>query len=151
METIEDWQIALRAFTDIQLHCTETSDELISFACADRRLSLLPNLLEPVLAELDEDQGRKFYEVTEAEAKELTQRIRRLPALCRKLSDCGMPETVVHGEETSKRTLRQMRDGSWSFSLPVPFATYLRQNRSQLEWWTIDLRISRPIGERRKN
>jgi len=97
-ETIEDWQIALRAFTDIQLNCTEMIDELISFGCADRRLSLLPNLLEPVLAELDDDQGRKFYEVTEAEAKELARRIRRLPALCRKLSDCGIPESVVHGD-----------------------------------------------------
>jgi hypothetical protein len=83
---------------EIQKHCNDKLDELLSFGCKDRRLVQLPALLQPVLRELEQPQMRQFYGVNEGEAEELSRRLRSLPELCDKLADCGISDTLVHGD-----------------------------------------------------
>jgi len=97
-ESREEWHKVLQVITEIQKHCNDNFDELLSFGCKDRRLSLLPALLEPVFQELKQPQMLQFYGVNEEEAEELSRRLRSLPELCGRLADCGIPETLIHGD-----------------------------------------------------
>lgn len=97
-DTSEEWHHVLRTLTSIQLHCKDNIDELFSFACKDRRLAALPELLRPVFDELKNAEMRKLYGINEEESNELARRLQLLPQLCQKLSNCGLPETLIHGD-----------------------------------------------------
>jgi hypothetical protein len=97
-ESKEDWHKVLQTLAEIQQHCDNNLDELLSLGCNDRRLALLPTELQPVLQELTQPQMRQLYGVTEAEAEELARRVRAVGELCDRLADCGIPDTLVHGD-----------------------------------------------------
>ena len=97
-ESREDWELVLRTLIKIQNHCKSNLDDVLKFGVKDCRLAKLPDLIAPVIAELDQPEMRAFYEVTEEEAKVLTERLRSLPELCAKLADCGIPDTLMHGD-----------------------------------------------------
>jgi len=117
-ESKPDWHKVLQAMIEIQSHCTNNFDELLSFGCRDRRLAQLPTLLQPVHDELKQPQMRQLYGVTEEEAEELSRRIRALPELCDRLIDCGIPETLIHGDLWGPNVL--MRD-TFSGKSPMIF------------------------------
>jgi hypothetical protein len=94
----EEWRLVLQTMTQIQKHCTENFAELLSLGCHDRRLMLLPQLLEPILEDIKQPEMRELYGVNEKEAHELSRRLRWLPLLCEKLAHCGIPDTLVHGD-----------------------------------------------------
>jgi hypothetical protein len=93
-----DWESVFRTLSQFQHHCNQNLEELLHFGVKDRPLAKLPELLEPVIAELDRPEMRAFYEVTAQEAETLTGRIRALPGLCADLAECGIPDTLIHGD-----------------------------------------------------
>jgi hypothetical protein len=97
-ESKEDWELVLRTLNRIQNQCTKNLDELLQFGVKDCRLAKLPDLMAPIIAELEQPEMRAFYEVTEEEAKVLTGRLRTLPELCAQLAACGIPDTLMHGD-----------------------------------------------------
>jgi hypothetical protein len=97
-ESKEDWEKIFRAIIEIQQQCTTKLDELLSFGCYDRRLARLPELLLPVLDELKQPDMLKLYDICESEAQELERRLKLLPDLCEKLAQCGIEETLIHGD-----------------------------------------------------
>jgi Phosphotransferase enzyme family len=94
----EEWYKALSALIEIQQHCNDNVAELFSFGVKDRRLSVLPSLLTPVLDDLKDEKIWQLYGVNSEEAKELSRRIKDLSKLCDRLSECGIPETLMHGD-----------------------------------------------------
>jgi hypothetical protein len=97
-ETQADWELVLRNLARIQNHCTQNRNELLKFGVNGRPLAKLPELLEPVSAELKQAEMRAFYEVDEEEAELLAERLRALPELCARLAQCGIPDTLIHGD-----------------------------------------------------
>ncbi len=93
-----DWQTVLHTLAEMQKRCLADKEALLELGCRDRRLELLPSLLEPVVGELQDDEKRKLYGVNQEEAAELTRRIKRLPELCAKLASFGIEETLLHGD-----------------------------------------------------
>jgi hypothetical protein len=93
-----DWELVLRTLSQFQHHCNQNLNELLNFGVKYRPLAKLPELLAPVVSELDRPEMRAFYEVTPQEADTLAGRIRALPSLCAELADCGIPDTLIHGD-----------------------------------------------------
>jgi hypothetical protein len=111
-ESKEDWGKIFRVIIEIQQQCTTKLDELLSFGCHDRRLARLPELLLPVLDELKQPDMLKLYDISESEAQELERRLKQLPDLCEKLAECGIEETLIHGDLwVSNATIRDERTG----------------------------------------
>jgi hypothetical protein len=104
-ETYDDWYKILKAMKEIQTLCTKSLDAFLALDCSDRRLTVLPSLLEPVIEDLKKPGMLEFYGVNDEEAEELTRRIRLLPDLCAQLADFGIEETIVHGDLWGPNTI----------------------------------------------
>lgn len=114
-QTKADWELVLRTLIQIQNHCNANRHELLQFGVKDRPVAQLATLLEPVIAELKQPEMRAFYEVTETEADLLAAQLRALPALCAQLAECGIPDTLMHGDLWAPNVI--MRD---QFSVKAP-------------------------------
>jgi hypothetical protein len=104
-ETYDDWFKILKAMKEIQSLCTKSFDAFLALDCSDRRLTVLPSLLEPVMDDLKKPEMLPFYGVNQEEAKELGRRIRLLPDLCAQLAAFGIEETIVHGDLWGPNTI----------------------------------------------
>jgi Phosphotransferase enzyme family len=117
-ESRADWELVLRTLIRIQNHCKQNHSELLKFGVNDRPLAKLPELLEPVSAELKQAGKRAFYEVDQGEAEVLARRLRALPDLCARLAQCGIPDTLIHGDLWGPNVI--MRD-QFSGKSPIIF------------------------------
>jgi hypothetical protein len=97
-ETREEWCKVLQVLREIQRHCDNRLDALLSLGCKNRRLEQLPTLLQPVFDELKQPDMRKLYGVNEEESVELARRLQLLPELCDKLGQYGITDTLIHGD-----------------------------------------------------
>lgn len=116
--TIEHWKQILKVVTEIQLHCKDNIDQLLSFGCRDRRLSKLSELMIPILEDLADEKMLEIYGIDKNEASELSQRLQRVPSLCEQLASFGLPETLIHGDLWGNNII--VRD-SFSGKSPVIF------------------------------
>ncbi|MBX9568775.1 MAG: phosphotransferase [Candidatus Obscuribacterales bacterium] len=94
----EEWRHILQVVADIQMHCKDNVDELLSFGCKDRRLSKLPDLVLPIFEELKDPGMLEMYGINMEEANELRRRLELFPELCARLNKHGLPETLIHGD-----------------------------------------------------
>lgn len=117
-ESRADWELVLGTLIQIQSHCNRNLPELLEFGVKDRPLAKLPELLEPVIAELKQPAMLAFYEVNDEEAELLARRLRALPELCASLMECGIPETLIHGDLWGPNVI--MRD-AFSEKAPIIF------------------------------
>ena len=90
---VGEWERALALMGEMQRACIGESDWLRSIGCADRRLAALSEQIPALLdapetrAELDEEVHRR-----------LVRRTPELRAACDALAECGVPETLIHGD-----------------------------------------------------
>ncbi len=95
---------ALEVCAEIQQQAVPHVQTLLASGVADWRLMRLPDLLTHVLADVA---------LMQAESLELTERaalraaLPKLAALCTDLTDCGIPETLEHGDFHDNNFMRQ--------------------------------------------
>lgn len=92
------WAEALADFADLQTVWAGRSDQLLEIGLLDRRLATLPDLLAALLEDatglrLGEDGG-----LTRNEHRRLMGSLPRWRAICDRLGDLGLPETLHHDD-----------------------------------------------------
>jgi hypothetical protein len=89
------WDRALRELAQMQIEYRLRVPELLALGCADRRLTVLEQQIEPLLYDppLQELAG-----LDEAEIKRLRTLAPHLKALCKAVAACGIPGTLAHGD-----------------------------------------------------
>ena len=96
--TIHDWEAILAAYADLQVHLAGHVAELLAMGTRDRRLALLPGLYAALLAEpewlfIDQPDG-----LTSAEYERLVEAVPQVAAMCRRLADYAVPESLHHND-----------------------------------------------------
>jgi hypothetical protein len=97
LERISDlarWEAALRLFAGIQIDGAAHVDDLLALGCPDRRMGRLAEQIEPFLAGLPSP----LSDLSAAETETLHSLVPRLEAACAVLAECGVPETLEHGD-----------------------------------------------------
>ena len=89
---------ALRRFARIQMDWIDRKAELLAWGCADRGVETLPGEIDRLWDELQSREKRDLYDVTDADWEALMLLADRLKALAGELADCGIPETLIHGD-----------------------------------------------------
>jgi hypothetical protein len=92
------WEKILQHYAHMQLQLIGQQETLLATGCPDRRLDLLPALLEDALSEtslllLDQEQG-----LPESEYAQLRMGLPLLRASCLELKSYGIPESLHHDD-----------------------------------------------------
>lgn len=90
---LEARQEALRRFAGLQVRTAELVDGLLADGCLDRRLEVLEGQIGPLL-----DDPRAVRRLEAHELAELRRLVPVLQRTCRRLAECGLPATLVHGD-----------------------------------------------------
>lgn len=91
-----------RRFAGLQRRSAELTDELLAAGCLDRRLHALEAQLDPLFAD-----ERALSRLEPDETAELRRRADELRGACRRLAECGLPDTLVHGDLHPGNVARQ--------------------------------------------
>jgi hypothetical protein len=83
----------LARFAGLQRRSAEQAAELLAAGCLDRRLEVLEQQIDPLVAD-PEAVGR----LQPDEVEELRRQAPVLREACRRLADTGLPPTLVHGD-----------------------------------------------------
>ena len=86
---------ALKTCASIQIKCIDYVDQLCGLGINDWRLEKLPFLYQDLV---QKEEMLKADGLTLSEIKILYQSAPKMHALCRKLSEYGIPETLEHGD-----------------------------------------------------
>ena len=92
------WEEILRHYARLQIQLIGQQETLLTIGCPDRRLDLLPTLLEDALNEpslllLGQEQG-----LPEVEYAQLRKSLPQVRDLCRELKRYGIPESLHHDD-----------------------------------------------------
>ena len=95
---VSAWERALRTFAELQISCANQKEELLAIGCPDLRLSAISTQLGPMLNDqaalhIDQPGGLSSEQVAR-----LRTRVPELQAACQRLAECGIPETLEHGD-----------------------------------------------------
>jgi aminoglycoside phosphotransferase (APT) family kinase protein len=91
--TLRQWEDLLGLLGRIQRESVGYVDDLLRAGCADRRLDLLASQIDELFSDQD-----ATGELTETEVETLRAYAPRLKIMCAELADCGIPQTLVHGD-----------------------------------------------------
>jgi len=95
---LERWQATLGRYAGLQIEMAEHSAEILALGVPDRRLAVLPRLY----AQLVESPLANVEGIPEAltpgERARLADMKAVVEALCAELADCGVPESLNHGD-----------------------------------------------------
>jgi hypothetical protein len=83
----------LARFAGLQRRSAEQAAELIAAGCLDRRLEVLEQQIEPLVADPEAVARLRADEV-----EELRRQAPLFREACRRLADTGLPPTLVHGD-----------------------------------------------------
>ena len=83
----------LTRFAGLQRQSAEHAGELVAAGCLDRRLEVLEEQIEPLLADPD-----AVARLSPDEIEELGRHVPVFRDACRRLADAGVPPTLVHGD-----------------------------------------------------
>jgi hypothetical protein len=92
------WEEVLRQYARMQIHLIGQQETVLAAGCPDRRLNLLPTLLEGALRDtslllLGQEQG-----LPESEYAQLRLYLPQVRALCSELKRHGIPESLHHDD-----------------------------------------------------
>jgi hypothetical protein len=95
---IRPWMSVLPRYAELQMEMAGHVPELLALGVPDRRLSVLPSLYEPLLADvgvlrIDQQPG-----LTSVQYTRLSSMVSRVVELCNKLARYPIPETLNHGD-----------------------------------------------------
>ena len=108
-QDICSWLHVLPLYADLQIEMAERVPELVALGVPDRRLPVLPDLYEPLLADvhtlrIDQPKG-----LTSEQYRRLLDLAPRVTELCKQLAEYNIPETLNHGDLNDGNVL--VRDG----------------------------------------
>jgi len=92
-----DWQDALTAYADIQIGCSQAIDELLAIGCPDRRLRVLREQAQELVANSEALQVGGFA-FSDRELALLREMVPLLQDACDKLADYNLPDAIEHGD-----------------------------------------------------
>jgi aminoglycoside phosphotransferase (APT) family kinase protein len=95
----------LRQFARIQRESVDKTEQLIALGLCDRRLEWMLNEIEPFL-----NKPKIADSVTAEEAEKLRALAQPLAALCRKLYEYGVPDTIIHGDLHGSNVARNEKE-----------------------------------------
>ena len=89
----ERWETAIQRFGQLQVRTVDHVDALLAVGCLDRRLPILSNQIDPLLAD-----EAVLASITPAEAEALRAIGPRLKMMCLELSQFSVPSGLNHGD-----------------------------------------------------
>lgn len=92
------WLPVLPIYAELQIEMAERVPELLTLGVPDRRLSVLPCLYEPLLADVDVLRIDQPSGLTSEEYRRLLALSPRVAELCEELATHNIPETLNHGD-----------------------------------------------------
>jgi hypothetical protein len=102
---IRPWLPVLPLYAQLQIEMVEHVPELLVLGVPDRRLSILPDLYEPLLADVDVLCIDQPNGLTLDQYHRLLALSSRVRALCEQLAAYPVPETLNHGDLTDGNIL----------------------------------------------
>ena len=95
---LEHWQRILARYAELQLDMSQYSQELIQLGLPDRRLPLLPDRLEAILAEDEFVLTGQRDGLTQFQLTQLKEMLPSIRIRCTELQKAGIPNSVNHGD-----------------------------------------------------
>lgn len=92
------WQRVVPLYAGVQREMSGRVPELLAMGVLDRRLAVLPGQFEGLLAEKDALRVGLEDGLTDEEHGRLRELVPDFAALCQRLSDYGVPESVEHND-----------------------------------------------------
>ncbi len=90
---LEDRLEILRQYAEMQLKSTENIDYLLSIGCCDRRVDWMVDAIEQLFESPESEKA-----VTAEELLQLRDMVKPLQRMCRRLSEYGVPDGLIHGD-----------------------------------------------------
>ncbi|MDQ3856133.1 MAG: aminoglycoside phosphotransferase family protein, partial [Chloroflexota bacterium] len=107
------WLPVLPLYAELQIAHAERVSQLLALGVPDRRLSVLPGLYGPLLADDEVLRVGLPDGLSPEEHRALLSLSPRVVELCERLAGYGIPETLNHGDLTDGNVL--LRDGRTAF------------------------------------
>lgn len=99
------WEEVLRLYARMQISLIGQQETLLAAGCPDRRLDLLPNLLEDALEQTELLALDSKYGLPQTEYVQLKNYLPQLRAYCAELKSHGIPESLHHDDLHGKNIL----------------------------------------------
>ena len=112
-QDIRPWLPVLPIYTELQVEMAQRVPELLTLGVPDRRLSVLPGLYEPLLADVDVLRIDQPLGLTSEQYRRLLDLSPRVAELCEELATHTIAETLNHGDLTDANVF--VRDGRLIF------------------------------------
>lgn len=106
---IRPWLHVLPLYAGLQIEMADHVPELLALGVPDRRLPVLPDLYEPLLADVDTLRIDQPKGLTSEQHRHLLDLAPRVTELCKQLAEHHIPETLNHGDLNDGNVL--VRDG----------------------------------------
>jgi len=87
------WEALLPLYAELQIAAAPDRDRLLAAGTPDRRLAVLPDQFEQLLADKEAVEA-----LTDEELSRLRRLAPRIEAECRELESYGLPETIQHDD-----------------------------------------------------
>jgi len=97
-QDIRSWFTVLPIYAELQIEMVERVPELLMLGVPDRRLSVLPGLYEPLLADMDVLRINQPLGLTSEQYRRLLALSPRVVELCEELATHDIAETLNHGD-----------------------------------------------------
>lgn len=97
-QDISPWLPLLPVYVELQIEMAERLPELLALGLPDRRLPVLPDLYEPLLADVDVLRIDRPLGLTSEQYRRLLALSPRVAELCEELATHDIPETLNHGD-----------------------------------------------------
>lgn len=110
---IRPWLPVLPVYAELQIEMAERVPELLALGVPDQRLSALPGLYEPLLADVDVLRIDQPLGLTSEQYRRLLDKSPRVAELCEELAGHHIPETLNHGDLNGGNVF--VRDGGFTF------------------------------------
>ncbi len=94
------WLPVLPRYAELQVELSQRVQDILALGVPDRRLSVLPTLYEPLLADVDVLRIDQTPGLTRGQYERLLDLTPRVAELCARLADHPIPETLNHGDLT---------------------------------------------------
>ncbi len=107
------WLPVLPVYAELQIEMAERIPDLLALGVPDRRLSVLPDLYEPLLADVDTLRIDRPLGLTSEQYRRLLDLSPRVAELCEELATHTIGETLNHGDLTDANVF--VSDGSFVF------------------------------------
>jgi hypothetical protein len=92
------WLSVLPLYAELQIELAQRVPDLLALGVPDRRLSILPTLYAPLLADVDALRIGQPDGLTSEQYRRLLDLSRRVTELCEQLADHRIPESLNHGD-----------------------------------------------------